>query len=110
LQAAVDAGDAERVRALFGFTPEEYAEKTARLQRIGAMADDALADLDAGSDGAETEGLDCKGAFTCSLVAFQIARYWPNYVGLGVLVIASAGCMMEYCEWRDGSGPRTKQP
>jgi len=110
MQAAVDAGDAERVRELFGFTPEEADAALARLQAIGAKADDVLEDLDTGSDGAETEGLNCKGAYTCQLAAFALASRFPGYGGLGFLVIASVGCALEWCEWRDGSGPRTKQP
>jgi hypothetical protein len=111
MQAAVHTGDAERVRELFGFTPEELEAANERLQAIGAWADDALEDINAGFDDAGTEGLNCKGAFTCSLAAFAIAaQYFPNYVGLGFLVLASAGCAIENCEWDDGSGPRTKKP
>ena len=109
MQAAVEAGDVERVRELFGFTPEEFDAANERLQVIGAMADDVLEDLaDVGSDGAETEGLQCKGAFTCQLAAFAVAANFPNYAGLGFLVIATVGCALEWCEWDDG--PRTKQP
>lgn len=111
MQAAVDAGDAERVRELFDYTPEEFEAANERLQVIGGMANEVLEALaDSGSESAEPEGLSCKGAFTCGLAAFAIATQWPNYVGLGFLVLASAGCALEYCEWDDGSGPRTKQP
>jgi hypothetical protein len=103
MQAAVDAGDSERVRALLGYTREEYATANARALAL-------LACIMATRESAAVDGLRCDSEILeCGSTFFFAAWAQPQF-GLGILAAGAVICGIADCRWNDGSGPRTKQP
>lgn len=109
LQAAVDVGDAQRVRQMFGYTPEEYDEANARALAVAAMVVDSMEVQDPGG-AAAPEGLSCEpGIMECG-APFMLAAWAQPQFGAAFLVFGAAICGISRCSWDDGSGPRPKQP
>jgi hypothetical protein len=104
VQAAVEAGDAEGVRELFGYTREEYDAATGRLLVL------ATAVQAAGGGASSLDGLDCEWEILECGAGFLLAALGQPHLGLGILVGGAVICSLSDCRWRDGSGPRTKQP
>ena len=105
MQAAVDAGDEEAVREMFGMTPEEYDEANARALAVAAnvIASDETIE-------AHPEGLSCEwGIMECGAPFMLFAWTQPQF-GAAILVFGAAICGISRCSWDDGSGPRPKQP
>lgn len=105
MQAAVDAGDAVRVRELFGYTAEEFEDANERAQVVSAKI---VAVMDTSEDRGHTEGLECDWEILqCGLGPALYVLSNPA-VGAGVLVVTAIVCTAAQCRWDDG--PRTKQP
>lgn len=108
MQAAVEAGDAERVRELFGFAPEEFEAANERVAALAAKVQRVL--LENPEAGAvHPEGLECQGTFACGVGVVSLAAYFPQYAA-AILIAGGLGCAWETCHWKDGSGPRSRQP
>jgi hypothetical protein len=110
MQAAVDAGDAERVRELLGMTREQYDEANARALAVAAMAAESLDAFEDFESGATPEGLRCDWEILECGSSFLFAALAQPHWGLGILAAGSVICSLSKCRWDDGSGPRTKQP
>ena len=110
IQAAVDAGDAERVRELFGMTRAEYDEANARALAVAAMAAEFLHAFEDSESGATPEGLRCDWEILECGSGFLFAAVSQPHWALGILAAGSVICALSDCRWDDGSGPRTKQP
>lgn len=74
MQAAVDSGDAERVRELFGFTPEEYEAANARALALTTRVEQAIGEVEAEAP----DGWDCRGMLSCSFGVMAIAYLQPT--------------------------------
>lgn len=103
VQAAVEAGDSERVRALLGYTREEYAAANARVRGL-------LACVMGARESAAVDGLRCDWEILECGAAFFFAAWSQPQFGLGILAAGAVICGIADCRWDDGSGPRTKQP
>jgi hypothetical protein len=100
MQAAVDAGDAERVRKLFGYTHEEMDAVNARAQAVAFAALNAMSTR----GNAHTEGLNCeRGILECGAPYMLFAWTQPQF-GAAILIFGGA---MSRCHWES---PRRKQP
>ena len=110
MQAAIDAGDAERVRELFGMTREEYDAANARALAVAAMAVESLHAFEDRESGATPEGLRCDWEILECGSNFLFAAVTQPHWALGILAAGSVICSVSNCRWDDGSGPRTKQP
>jgi hypothetical protein len=109
MQAAVNAGDAERVRELLGMTREEYAHANARVLAVATMAAGSLDAFDDSESGATPEGLRCDWEILECGSSFLFAAVAQPHWALGILAAGSVICAVSDCRWDDGSGPRTKQ-
>ena len=103
MQAAVEAGDEERVRELFGMTPEELDSANARVLELAAEVRHASDDTGI----AEPEGLRCRVMMSCAFSVMSLAAVFPEFAA-GILVVGGLACAWEHCEWDDGPG--TKRP
>ena len=103
MQAAVDAGDAERVRELFGYTHEEMDAVNARARAV------AFAALQAASvqGDAHTEELNCERGLVECAAPYMFIAYSQPHIGAAVLIFGGAVCAMSRCRWER---PRRKQP
>ena len=108
MQAAVDAGDEERVRELFGYTPEEYATVNARVLAIAQEA--ARNDDDAGGV-AEPDGPKCdRQTVDCGVGFVGLAVARPQ-VAIGIFFLGAIYCAWSHCHWEGSSpGTGTKRP
>jgi hypothetical protein len=103
MQAAVEDGDADGVRELFGMTPEELDVANARVLELAAAVRHAAGDT--GTAG--PEGLRCRVMMSCAFSVMSLAAVFPGFAA-GILVVGGLACAWESCEWDDGPG--TKQP
>jgi hypothetical protein len=107
LQAAIAAGDAERVRALFGFTTEEFEAANARVLALDARADEALDALrDEPDEAIAPEGWDCRGVLSCGFGVMGIAYLQPQ-LAIGILAVGGAICAWDNCRY-EGASPETR--
>jgi hypothetical protein len=104
MQAAVEDGDAERVRELFGYARAEYDARNARLLLLASMAQAA------GGGAASLDGLECEWEILECGAGFLLSALGLPHLGLGILVSGAVICSLSDCRWRDGAGPRTKPP
>ena len=99
MQAAVNAGDAERVRELFGYTPEEFAEKNARAVALAEQVHRSGPD-----DTFVPEGAGCGwGMVDCGMGFLGWAWAFPGYA-IGIFVGETVYCGLRNCHLK-GTDP-----
>jgi hypothetical protein len=91
MQAAVDAGDEESVRELFGMTPEEFADVHARLTAAVAKADNV---------GEMPEELECEPTYfpACVIWVGMRAARFPSILGIGIFITGAVNCARVFCK------------
>jgi hypothetical protein len=102
MQAAVGAGDSERVRALLGMTREEYGASNTRVLDLVARARRA----EEGSEPANPDDWDCRGVLSCAIGVMGIAYSLPH-LAVGILAVGGAVCAWDNCR-REAEPPRKR--